>query len=96
MTKREEIIRDLKVIRTWAACSAIQINDMGKIVDTIDGALALIEGLWHEVDKVRSCAACKNVDKCDPNDDGVKQRFWVACGGSRKLKWEWRGVDGQG
>ena len=96
MPDREEIIRDLKVIRTWAACSAIQLNDMGKIVDTIDGALALIEGLWHEVDKVRSCATCKNVDKCDPNDDGVKQRFWVACGGICKRNWEWRGVDGQG
>ena len=59
-------------------------------------ARILVHALWTDLNDIRSCSNCKNRDKCDPDDDGEKQRFWEKCGGSLKLKWEWRGVNHDG
>jgi len=43
MPDLEQVIGNIRIIRTWAACSAIRSKDMGRIRETMDDALTLLE-----------------------------------------------------
>ena len=97
MTDIENIISHIGILRTWAAVNpkyniGLNVDECHKAVEWLDDAMVLLKALWNDLSEVRSCKNCKNVSKCDPKDNGWKQRFWQSCGGSCKLKWEWRGV----
>lgn len=92
MTDMEKVIWELERIRDYDPMIRVSHDDVFK--GYAEDALLLLNALWKDLNKARPCFACKNQSKCDPNDSGEKQRFWVSCGGSCKLKWEWRGFGG--
>lgn len=89
MSDKEKLENAIRVLEgNYKSCVFRHKEELVPVTDII----ALLKALYRDVDAVRSCQTCVNRPKCDANDDGWKQRFWVSCGGSVKIKWEWQGI----
>lgn len=89
MTDVEKLAMVLRVLEgNYKSCVFRHKGELVCVTDIID----LLKALYRDVEAVRSCQTCANRPKCDANDDGWKQRFWVSCGGSAKIEWEWQGI----
>lgn len=80
---------DIRYNDAWSC----RLSLMADALALLKAQALMIDALMRDLKKSSPCSCCANWYKCDPDDDGEKQRLWASCGGSSKLKWEWQGIE---
>lgn len=94
----EKIIAGLKHCMEPSVCDHclwLDLLEKGKGCQMFPEAIRVIEALWEDLEKCKSCLVCRWREECSPDGEGEKAERFYACKGSMKLMWEWRGVRGR-